>query len=101
MSSKVIRSRATAPAFKPLFFRAFTFQVSGSGRFPMELLSFDFCMPSDAHQYVSAFGLHSGFRTVGLTGFRPADSEVINPAIEAWLEKGWQIAKDSIQVVPE
>ena len=99
MSNKS-RNAATLTRSKLMIFHAFTFEVEGEGRFPMELLGLDFCMPSDPIQYLVAFTLHAGKRRVKLTGFRALDL-MLAPSLERWDEANWPVRANTLRTVPQ
>lgn len=99
---KKSRNDATAVATQPMTFHAFVFEVEGEGRFPMELLGVEFCMPSDVTQYLVAFNMHTGPRRVELVGFRPrATYTELAPSLDRWIEVGWPVKESTLRAVPE
>ena len=84
----------------PLKFCAYQFTVEGSGIFPVNMLTHEVCLPRTNDFSTVAFFLHSGYRRIELIAFRPEGTDFA-PLFEVWKNYGWEVNRQSIQIVPE
>jgi hypothetical protein len=77
---------------------AYTFTVSGGGRFPVDMLRYDSCAPLRQTDVTAAFVNKDERRSVDLIGFRSVGTR-LEPTVGRWESFGWQVQTGSVQTV--
>lgn len=80
-------------------FLAFTFDVSGAGRFPVDMLRYDRCVPMGQSDITTAFlSTRLDHRIVHLIGYALIGNRQ-EPTVARWESFGWTVDPDSVKPV--
>lgn len=78
-------------------FNAFTFIVTGSGHFPVDMMRYDRCVPKTQDDISLAFSRRDD-RRVEVIAFTISGNK-LEPTIQRWLSFGWPVVAGSVKPV--
>lgn len=78
-------------------FQAFTFVVTGSGHFPVDMTRYDRAVPHSQDDLSTAYAQKDA-RRVKMIAFTPVGNRT-EPTAARWLSFGWTVEPGSVQVV--
>ena len=78
-------------------FHAFTFIVTGDGRFPIDMMRYDRCVPRTQDDVAKMID-HNATRRVEMIAYTPVGNK-LEPTGGRWISFGWGVVENSVKPI--